>query len=84
MLGKVEEGSRIYDAVAQNSIEYLEWYLSLSDKRLVNASEECMYHLYMLTDVVESYEKVDKKKAEKYSRLLEDYEQRCYERGVRM
>ncbi|MCM1108213.1 MAG: DUF2723 domain-containing protein [Clostridium sp.] len=84
MLNKIAEGSKIYDAVARNSMEYLDWYLSLSDKRFFNSSDDCMYHLYLLSDIAQAYDKIDPKKAEEYTKILNDYEQRCYSRGMRM
>lgn len=84
MLGKIAEGSKIYDAVAKNSMEYLDWYLSLNDQRLQNAADECMYHLYLLSDIAKAYESADERKAAEYEKALEDYEQLCYQRGIRM
>ncbi len=84
MLGKIAEGSKIFDAVAKNSMEYLDWYLSLNERRLQNSADECMYHLYLLGDIAKAYESVDERKATEYEKALEDYEQLCYQRGIRM
>ncbi|MDE7378882.1 MAG: DUF2723 domain-containing protein [Paraprevotella sp.] len=84
MLGKIAEGSKICDAVAKNSMEYLDWYLSLNERRLRNSADECMYHLYLLGDIAKAYESVDERKATEYEKALEDYEQLCYRRGIRM
>ncbi len=48
MLGEIKEGDRIAGALADKSVEYLTWYLSLDTYSMAVSSREIEYHLTLL------------------------------------
>ena len=51
-LGEVEKAEAILDEMANKSVEYLTWYLSLNDPQLQNAYEGCVRHFYILDELI--------------------------------
>ena len=78
-LGKNKEASEIAWAVGKNVSEYCAWYLSLSNARVQQNSEEIMYQLYQLNDAIKILEvcgnkgqaAILDKKLEQYSNELQ-------------
>ena len=50
-LGQTKKAENILEQLANNSVEYASWYLSLDDERFAGSYEECMRHFYILDDV---------------------------------
>ena len=57
-LGKTDKAVKIISAMADNSIEYTTWYLSLDDSRFNISYEECARHFYILQNLCESLSKL--------------------------
>lgn len=55
-LGRTADAEAILCQLADNSVEYLTWYLSLDDARLAASSDACMRHFYILDDVCRGLE----------------------------
>ena len=51
-LGKKKEATDIAYPVAIQAAEYLEWYLTLPDKVLLQSERDCMYYLYQMHSAV--------------------------------
>ena len=83
-LGHPAEGGKILDAMGQNAKEYLEWYLSLDTRRLLQSSRDCMMQISILYRIAQTYAPIDPKKAEEYRKAMEGYAARCHERGINM
>ena len=82
-LNQKPEAEKILDAINQNAKEYLNWYLSLEDRRLLQASEDCMYNLYLLDEIGKAMLEINPTKASGVKKSLESYMQQCMSRGIR-
>ena len=49
-LGKKDEGSTILAEMAEKSLEYITWYLSMSTQHFNISAQECLYHFYLLDE----------------------------------
>ena len=45
------KAAEILDQLANNSLEYITWYMSLGDSYFSSSTEECMRQFYILDDV---------------------------------
>ncbi len=54
-LGKVNEGEHILAALVKRSTEYVEWYLSLSDRNFKNYASEANTEIYVLSSFLDIY-----------------------------
>ena len=52
LLGQKAKGDKIMDALANKSMEYLIWYLSMSNQQLTISGQEFMYHIYLLDEEI--------------------------------
>ncbi len=57
-LQQPEKAASILNHLANNSVEYISWYLSLDDARFASSYENCMRHFYILDDVCKSLAKL--------------------------
>ena len=53
-LNEMEKAVSIYSQLADTSVEYISWYLSLDDARFSSSYENLMRHLYMLDEICSS------------------------------
>ncbi len=67
---KADYASNLAQTVAQESCEYIDWYLSLPDQILLRDNRDCMYYMYQLHSAIEVLQ--DAKSAEK----AKDFEER--------
>ena len=81
-LNKKAEAEKILVSVGDNSKEYLSWYLSLSNNRLIQSSSECSYHLYILSEVSRVLDQIKSAKTSSYMTALNTYAEQCINRGV--
>ena len=51
LLGQPMKAAEILDQLANNSLEYITWYMSLGDSYFSSSTEECMRQFYILDDV---------------------------------
>ena len=65
-LGDQEQGDRIAKVLADKSVEYVTWYLSLNDYKLAAASGSCEYHLALLDRILKSFDTYESDLADFY------------------
>lgn len=53
-LGEKEKGEAILNDLANKSVEYITWYLSLDDQRLQGSYEDCLRYFYILDEINKS------------------------------
>ena len=53
-LGEKEKGEAILNDLANKSVEYVTWYLSLNDQRLQGSYEDCLRNFYILDEINKS------------------------------
>ena len=80
-LGDTVTAQSILSELANNSVEYLTWYLSLNDTQLMNAYEETVRHFLMLEEIDKSLAKLssyegNKEKEERSSDIALHYAQK--------
>ena len=80
-LGDTVTAQSILSELANNSVEYLTWYLSLNDTQLMNAYEETVRHFLMLEEIDKSLAKLssyegNKEKEEQSSDIALYYAQK--------
>lgn len=71
-LGQTAKADKIMDELANKSVEYMLWYLSLNDSQLAISGQEFMYHLSLLDAEVRTMEKYKSKLTSNYSNRLEE------------
>ena len=72
-LGEIQKAEEILDQLANNSVEYASWYLSLDDDRFTGSYEECMRHFYILDDVCKALATLDGKQTDELSETAAHY-----------
>lgn len=70
-LGQTAKADKIVDAMANKAVEYMTWYLSMSDYRLALSQQEFAYNLGLLDVEVKLLEQYKSPLAKHYSDLLE-------------
>ena len=71
-LGETEKADKIMDELANKSVEYMIWYLSMSDQRLAISEREFGYHLSLLDAEIRTMEKYKSSIAANYNKRLEE------------
>ncbi|WP_071147605.1 DUF2723 domain-containing protein [Bacteroides ihuae] len=71
-LGQKAKADRIMDVLANKSVEYLIWYLSMNDQQLAISNQEFVYNISLLDDEVKMMEKYGSKQAPHYSTKLDE------------
>ncbi|MEG0887771.1 MAG: DUF2723 domain-containing protein [Bacteroides sp.] len=71
-LGQTAKADKIMDELANKSVEYMLWYLSMNDQQLAISSQEFMYHLSLLDAEVRTMEKYKSKLVSNYTTRLEE------------
>ncbi len=78
-LGNTKRADQIMDAIWENSVQYLNWYMSLSPKRFMQSHRDCMMHLFIMQRLSELYAQFKrpqlKAKSEQFDRLATRYQQ---------
>ena len=67
-----EKADKIMDELANKSVEYMIWYLSMSDQQLAISGQEFMYHLSLLDAEIRTMEKYKSPLASNYASRLEE------------
>ena len=70
-LGEVKKAEAILSELANKSIEYIIWYMSLDDERLASSYDNCLNHFVMLDQINKSFGKVATMAEEKQDEVLE-------------
>ncbi len=81
-VGRKAEAGKLLGTVERRAKEYMEWYLCLDDRHLQQASKDCLMEIYVLNNVADAWEAVDKKKAETCKAEVAAYAARCHKRGM--
>ena len=87
-LGQYKKAENILDALANNAVEYITWYLSLNEMQFANSYENCMRYLYILDDVCKTLSEMKDEKSgetidsakhytDKFNQLYKMLEQRA-------
>lgn len=71
-VGRPEKGEAMLDDIANKSVEYITWYLSMDNRRLAVSNQECMYHFYLLDEITKSLERNGSTAASNYSTQLDE------------
>ena len=72
-LGEKDKGDAIAKALADKSVEYLKWYMSLDDGRFVVSASEYNYHLSLLNAEINLMQKYQSELTDTYDQLLGEY-----------
>ena len=79
LLGDTIAAQSILNDLANKSVEYLTWYLSLNDTQLINSYDNTLRHFYMLDDItntmarISSNEPSNKEQQEQYADIALHY-----------
>ena len=71
-LGETEKADKIMKALADKAVEYMTWYLSLDDNRLLISANEFEYHFRVFNAEVQTLKKYNSKLAEVYEPKIEE------------
>ena len=66
-------GEKISFPVAVNSAEYLNWYLTLPSKMLLQSEKDCMYYLYQMHAAIEVLQAAGSSKAKEMMVMLDTF-----------
>lgn len=69
---KPEDGERILDELANNSMEYVVWYLSMKDNQLLVQFREIQYHLSVMEEIAKTLEKYKSEKGTYYDERVNE------------
>ena len=69
-LGETDKADAIMKALADKSVEYAVWYMSLDDDRFLVSAQEYQYHLTLLNTEIDVMKKYESKLAETYEEKL--------------
>lgn len=83
-LDQKQKAEEIALATANLSVQYLNWYLSLSTNRLLGSTRECMRNLIQLEDATRVLQEIGSKQADAYGEEFSSYIQQLHERGVQL
>ncbi|MGL4852529.1 MAG: protein O-mannosyl-transferase family [Phocaeicola sp.] len=57
--GELEKATEILSDLANKSVEYISWYLSLDEMRFTSIYESCLRNFYILDELNKSFNKID-------------------------
>ncbi|MBQ0085100.1 MAG: DUF2723 domain-containing protein [Prevotella sp.] len=72
-LGMKKQARDIIECMAENSGQYLRWYISLGQSRILDNQRECNVHFYILQQCVETAKSFSKPLTEKIYNILSNY-----------
>lgn len=71
-LGEQEKADRIVDAIANKSVEYITWYMSMGNMQLAISSREMQINLLLLKECVRMLKESESKLYDNYAPQLEE------------
>ncbi|MEG2150580.1 MAG: DUF2723 domain-containing protein, partial [Bacteroidaceae bacterium] len=71
-LGQKAKAEAIMDVMANKSLEYIIWYLSLNTRQLTTSSENCLYHFYLLDEECKTLERNKSKLTANYAKKFNE------------
>lgn len=78
--GQKAKAAETFNAMWKTSVQYLKWYLTLSDSRFMQSQRDCMYQFYVMQRLLEIAQENDPsladKKVKDFSTLSTVYQQR--------
>ena len=78
-LGQNEKAENILSQLADNSVQYATWYLSLDDIRFINSYENCIRNVYCLDEVCKSLNRIKTDETGEISTTAQHYSQKFAE-----
>ena len=84
LVGQKGKAKEYMGKVWKNCTQYLEYYLSLSNDRFLQAQSDCIRNLLIMQNTVDAASMVDSKTAKNYSQTLEKLYTQYHNRGGRM
>ena len=84
LLGKNSKAIEILDKIMNNSMQYANWYLSLQGKGFAMSQSDCMMHFQIMMTLMQYYNDLDTKRADKYSAIIEKMVATYEAKGGRM
>lgn len=79
-LGETEKADAIVKNMADKSVEYMKWYMSLNDSRFMISASEYNYHLSLLNAEISLLKKYDSPLTDTYDRQLGEFYHQYIER----
>lgn len=83
-LGENAKAEKIINDMWTNSEQYMNWFLSLNQRRFMSSQRDCMFHLYVMQRLAEIAAMYNKDFAEKKSEALSRYIMAYQNRGGQM
>lgn len=84
LVGQKAKAKEYMGKVWKNCTQYLEYYLSLSNDRFLQAQSDCIRNLLIMQNTVDAASMVDPNIAKSYSKTLEKLYTQYHNRGGRM
>ena len=73
MTGQPKKAQQIIDELWKKSSQYLRFYCSLDGSRFDMSQRDCMLHLYVMQQIIDLQDLIDKKKGDKLGQQLQGY-----------
>jgi hypothetical protein len=80
-IGENAKAKKIIEQLMNKSMQYMNWYCSLSTIRFNNAQDSCMYHLYIMQHLLQIADSFDTQLADKLEQQLNGVIARYHQSG---
>jgi len=80
-IGEKDKAKKIIEQMMKKSMQYMDWYCSLSPVRFAGAQQDCMYHLYIMQHLLQIADSFDTKYADKIEKQLDSVLSIYHQRG---
>ena len=85
LLGNKTKAKELLDQLWTKSKQYMNWYNSLEGGRFTSSQQDCMYHIYLMQQMLQIADKIDDKYADRlekeFGMVLSKYESKGGEYG---
>jgi hypothetical protein len=79
--GQNKKAQELLDQLWKKSAQYLQWYCSLDATRFASSQRECMIQLYIMNQLLNLQDEVDKSKSDQKENLLQSLSEIYYSKG---
>ena len=79
--GQNKKAQELLDLLWKKSAQYLQWYCSLDATRFASSQRECMIQLYIMNQLLNLQDEVDKSKSDQKEKLLQSLSEIYYSKG---
>ena len=76
-----KKAQELLDQLWKKSAQYLQWYCSLDATRFASSQRECMIQLYIMNQLLNLQDEVDKSKSDQKENLLQSLSEIYYSKG---